>query len=97
MVTRIHTGEHSPWVCPRCSARLSLIDSPGLFDLSCPEGCFNYNFHRDPETKEFMHGHFFSRPPRRRGESSEPCAAPNGGPAASVDNTNAPGGPPSVS
>jgi [ribosomal protein S5]-alanine N-acetyltransferase len=30
-------------------------------------------------------------------ESAEPSAAPNGGPAASVDNPNAPGGPPSVS
>jgi hypothetical protein len=28
---------------------------------------------------------------------AEPSAAPNGGPAASVDNPNAPGGPPSVS
>jgi hypothetical protein len=28
---------------------------------------------------------------------AEPGAAPNGGPAASVDNSNAPGGPPSVS
>jgi hypothetical protein len=27
----------------------------------------------------------------------EPCAAPNGGPAASIKNPNAPGGPPSVS
>jgi hypothetical protein len=32
---------------------------------------------------------------RRR--EGEPSAAPNGGPAASVDNPNAPGGPPSVS
>jgi len=32
--------------------------------------------------------------PKRR---VEPCAAPNGGPTASVDNSNAPGGPPSVS
>jgi hypothetical protein len=62
MVKRIHAGEHSQWACPRCSSRLSLIDSPGLFDLSCPRGCFNYNFHRDPETREFKHGHFFSRP-----------------------------------
>jgi hypothetical protein len=30
-------------------------------------------------------------------EIAEPNAAPNGGPAASVDNSNAPGGPPSVS
>jgi hypothetical protein len=28
---------------------------------------------------------------------AEPGAAPNGGPAASIDNSNAPGGPPSVS
>lgn len=68
MVKQIHAGEHSQWVCPRCSARLSLIDAPGLFDLSCPQGCFNYNFHRDPETREFMHGHFFSRPPKGQGE-----------------------------
>jgi hypothetical protein len=65
IVKRIHAGEHSEWACPWCSTRLSLIDSPGLFDLSCPQGCFNYNFHRDPETGESMHGHFFSRPPKR--------------------------------
>ncbi len=72
IVKQIHTGEHSDWVCPRCSTRLALIDSPGLFDLSCPRGCFNYNFHRDPETREFMHGHFFSRPPKREGQNAEP-------------------------
>jgi hypothetical protein len=33
----------------------------------------------------------------QRFKGSEPVAAPNGGPAASVDNSNAPGGPPSVS
>jgi hypothetical protein len=97
LVKRIHAGEDSQWVCPSCSTRLSLIDSPGLFDLSCPQGCFNYNFHRDPETREFMNGHFFSRPPKRPGESAEPCAAPNGGSAVSVDNPNTSGGPPSVS
>jgi len=64
IVKRIHDGERSPWLCPRCSSNLSLIDSHSLFDLSCPKKCFNYNFHRDPETKEFMHGHFFSRPPK---------------------------------
>jgi hypothetical protein len=30
-------------------------------------------------------------------KEAEPSAAPNGGPVASVDNSNAPGGPPSVS
>jgi ABC-type transport system involved in multi-copper enzyme maturation permease subunit len=33
----------------------------------------------------------------KRGEIVEPNAAPNGGPAASVEKSNAPGGPPSVS
>jgi hypothetical protein len=33
----------------------------------------------------------------RRRQRTEPVAAPNGGPAGSVDNSNAPGGPPSVS
>jgi hypothetical protein len=64
VIKRIQAGEHFQWVCPRCSARLSLIDSPGLFDLSCPHGCFNYNFHRDLKTREFTHGHFFSKPPK---------------------------------
>jgi len=63
MVERIRAKEHSEWVCPRCSAILSLVDSPDLFDLRCMRGCFNFNFHRDPETSEFRHGHFFSRPP----------------------------------
>jgi hypothetical protein len=34
---------------------------------------------------------------RIEGAGAEPGAAPNSGPAASVDNANAPGGPPSVS
>jgi hypothetical protein len=97
MVKRIHAGEHFQWVCPRCSTLLSLIDSPGLFDLSCPQGCFNYNFHRDPDTKEFMHGHFFSRPPSRERGSAEPGAAPNGGPATRLGNPGVAEGPPSVS
>ena len=33
----------------------------------------------------------------KRANPAEPCAAPNGGPAPSVDNPNVPGGPPSVS
>jgi hypothetical protein len=34
---------------------------------------------------------------RKQLKITEPSAAPNGGPAASDDNPNAPGGPPSVS
>lgn len=64
MAKRILAGEKSEWVCPRCSAPVSLIDSANLFDLRCSRSCFNYNFHRDPKTKEFLHGHFFARPPQ---------------------------------
>jgi len=50
--------------CPRCGSTLRLTDSPSLFDLSCPRGCFCYGFHRDPATCEFRSGHFMSGPPR---------------------------------
>jgi len=63
IVERVRSGEQSAWACPRCSAPLSLIVSPTLFDLGCPEGCFNYHYHRHPETGEFQHGHLFSKPP----------------------------------
>ena len=45
--------------CPKCSTALNIIDRPALFDVTCPQGCFNYNFHRDPESGEFLHGHVF--------------------------------------
>ncbi len=49
--------------CPRCSEPLNICDVPSLFDVSCQNGCFNYEFHRDPSTKEFLHGHtFFGEP-----------------------------------
>ena len=45
--------------CPKCSTALNIIDSPGLFDVTCPQGCFNYNFNRDPASGEFQNGHIF--------------------------------------
>jgi hypothetical protein len=81
LVQRILAGEIRECTCPRCSACLSLVDSPGLFDLSCPQRCFNYNFHRDPKTREFMHGHFFSRPPKPPVGDAGPTTPSNGGPA----------------
>lgn len=45
--------------CPKCTTALNIIDSPALFDVSCPQRCFNYNFHRDPASGEFQHGHVF--------------------------------------
>ncbi len=45
--------------CPKCSTALKIIDSPALFDVTCPQGCFNYNFHRDSASGQFQHGHVF--------------------------------------
>lgn len=59
---RILHGEVSRAPCPCCGAALHIINAPALFDVSCPKHCFNYNFHRDPQTGEFLHGHFFSEP-----------------------------------
>jgi hypothetical protein len=63
IVGRIRAGEAGAWSCPHCGSELALIDSPAIFDLTCPKKrCFTVNYHRDPETGEFMHGHYFSRP-----------------------------------
>ena len=59
---RILRGEISGARCPVCNADLHVINNSGLFDVSCPGHCFNYNFHRDPQTGEFQHGHSFCTP-----------------------------------
>jgi len=48
--------------CPLCSAELQVINVPTLFDVVCPSGCFNYNFHRDEKGRP-LHGHFFMGSP----------------------------------
>ena len=63
IVQQILAGVQSDWICPLCGAKLSLLDAAHIFDLSCPTRCFTYNFHRDPQTKEFQHGHVFLKPP----------------------------------
>ncbi len=62
MVKRILEGQAGQWHCPECNAALSLVDAKAMFDLRCPSGCFNYNYHRNPETGGFLHGHFFADP-----------------------------------
>jgi hypothetical protein len=56
-----HVNDHPS--CPLCSAALKVVDAPALFDVVCPNRCFNYNFHRD-EKGEPLHGHFFMCDPR---------------------------------
>lgn len=60
-VARITGGEKGEWKCPACGGALKLVDSPNLFDLACPRGCFVYNFHRVPGTTQYRSGHFFTR------------------------------------
>jgi len=55
---RILKREVADPTCPKCSDNLKVTDRPDLFDIRCPSGCFNYNFHRDPSSGEFLHGHF---------------------------------------
>jgi hypothetical protein len=62
MVARILNGERGEWKCPQCGDLLRLVDSDHVFDLTCLRGCFTYEYHRDPVTRKFMHGHFFSNP-----------------------------------
>jgi hypothetical protein len=62
IVARIDKGEKSQWMCPRCSAVLRLVDEDYLFNLDCPNKCFVVNWHRDPKTREFMHGHVYLSP-----------------------------------
>ena len=62
MVSEIQAGDNPGLVCPSCGLAMSLLNSPRLFDLSCGNGCISYNFHRDPETGEHLHGHVFARP-----------------------------------
>jgi hypothetical protein len=47
--------------CPLCSSMLSITNNDNLFDVRCPNGCFNYNYHREPKTREILHGHFFMK------------------------------------
>jgi hypothetical protein len=55
---RIANREQTIGNCPLCLASLQIIDTPDLFDVRCPERCFNYNFHREPTSGAFLHGHF---------------------------------------
>lgn len=60
IVSRIQSGESAEWRCPDCGRELCVTNMPALFDVRCKQGCFVYNFHRDPETGQMAHGHFFT-------------------------------------
>lgn len=68
---RILSGKIVQAPCPCCGVELQIINTPGLFDVSCPSRCFNYNFHRDAKTGTFQHGHFICRPREKPNQSPE--------------------------
>ena len=49
--------------CPVCEKPVRICNSPSLFDVSCSNLCFTYDFHRNAETGAFEHGHFFMKEP----------------------------------
>ncbi len=55
----ILAGEITEAKCPICGADLHIVNAPRIFDLTCTQRCFNYNFHKEPRTGKFLHGHFF--------------------------------------
>ncbi|MEZ6138682.1 MAG: hypothetical protein R3C53_27675 [Pirellulaceae bacterium] len=60
---RIAHEQRTSASCPKCQNALNIIDGPRLFYVTCPSGCFTYDFHRDPKSGEFLHGHvFFGQP-----------------------------------
>ena len=56
-------GRTEPANCPVCGGATRIINADAMFDVTCLQRCFNYNFHRDPKTREFLHGHFFQKEP----------------------------------
>ena len=71
MVTDMQSATSREWRCPKCGTVLQVTDTPSLFDLSCPRMCFDYNYHRDPDSGEFLHGHFLTSPERGPEETDE--------------------------
>ena len=63
LCARIAKHEPVEAICPLCSAMLLVHDSPSLFDVRCQGACFKYNYHRDPNDGQFLHGHFFRKEP----------------------------------
>jgi hypothetical protein len=49
-------ADGSPKICPVCNSKLEISIRPDSMMLRCLE-CFTMQSHRDPETREFQHGH----------------------------------------
>lgn len=60
---RLAEGASDSEECPRCRAAVEAGIDPSCVSVICPTGCFYYDYHRVPETGEYVHGHFFLREP----------------------------------
>jgi hypothetical protein len=84
------------WFYAYIPAGLSLIVSVVLFIRERPLEFESFS-ERAGEDPGKLYGRCGSIDLNRSHRNAEPSAAPNGGPAASVEDSSAPGGPPSVS
>jgi hypothetical protein len=57
LLAGIAEGEPMQALCPLCDGGLRVVNTAGLFDVTCPAGCFAYHLHKDPKTGEGLHGH----------------------------------------
>ena len=53
--------------CPICNSDISYINNQHILDISCNEHCFNYHYHKNPNSGKFVHGHFHIREPEYDG------------------------------
>ena len=49
--------------CPVCNVVLQLTNTEHLLAIGCNNNCFSYHYHKDSETGDILHGHFFIKEP----------------------------------
>lgn len=54
MLARLARHEPGRWICPRCDAELTVIDTGESIRLSCPIDCFKASHHRKPQARMVM-------------------------------------------
>jgi len=49
--------------CPVCNTAIQFTNTEYLLAIGCSNQCFSYHYHKDPETENVLHGHFFITEP----------------------------------
>jgi len=63
LVKRVDAEQLPSANCPVCDTNLLITNEPAIFAVTCPTGCFQHDYHRDPKSGDFLHGHLFVREP----------------------------------